>query len=101
MPCIKLNFKLFNGSIISFQLYAPVQMSYENGELTVFNTNYFKNALGVLRVRTLERGREVAVKNFAIDVPAQTSRVFSLQEKGSFQVEYVENVLGVGDSVLA
>ena len=92
---------LKHGTMEMKHFYAPVQMSYENGELTVFNTNYFKNASGVLRVRALERGREVAVKNFAIDVPAQTSRVYSLQEKGSFQVEYVENVLGVGDSVLA
>lgn len=56
---------------------------------------------GVLRVRTSERGREIAVKYFDVDVPAQTSRGYSLQEKGSFQVEYVENALGVGDCVLA
>lgn len=92
---------LKHGTMEMKHFYAPVQMRYENGELAVFNTNYFKNASGALIVRTLEKGKELAVKRFEIDVPAQASQVYPLQEKGSFQIEYVEKTLDLGEIVLA
>ena len=92
---------LKHGTMEMKHFYAPVQMRYENGELTVFNTNYFTSALGMLRVYSLQKGKEAAVKSFAIDVLAQESRVYPLQEKGSFRVEYVENLPEIGESVLA
>ena len=92
---------LKHGTMEMKHFYAPVQMRYENGELTVFNTNYFTSALGTLKVYSLQKGKEIAVKDFAIDVPAQESRGYPLQEKGSFRIEYVENLPEIGESVLA